>query len=65
MEVVKIIGDDAEDAQHLVDVTLEKGTDAVAVVGGNGVISNALQVLASNDIPLSIIPTGSGRDPDR
>jgi len=62
VEVVEIIGDDAEDARYLVSAALEKGTDAVMVTGGDGVISNALQVLAATDVPLGIIPAGTGND---
>ena len=32
------------------------------VTGGDGVISNALQVLAGTDVPLGIIPAGTGND---
>ena len=62
VEVVEIIGDSAEDARHLVSAALENGTDAVMVTGGDGVISNALQVLAETDVPLGIIPAGTGND---
>ncbi|KBZ60601.1 diacylglycerol kinase [Mycobacterium colombiense] len=62
VEVVEIIGDDAQDARHLVGAALEKGTDAVMVTGGDGVVSNALQVLAGTDVPLGIIPAGTGND---
>ena len=62
VEVVEIIGDSAEDARYLVSAALEKGTDAVMVTGGDGVISNALQVLAGTDVPLGIIPAGTGND---
>jgi diacylglycerol kinase (ATP) len=62
VEVVEIIGDDAEDARYLLSAALEKGTDAVMVTGGDGVISNALQVLAGTDVPLGIIPAGTGND---
>ncbi|OBJ16133.1 diacylglycerol kinase [Mycobacterium colombiense] len=62
VEVVEIIGDDAQDARHLVGAALEKGTDAVMVTGGDGVVSNALQVLAGTDIPLGVIPAGTGND---
>ena len=62
VEVVEIIGDDAEDARHLVGAELERGTDAVMVTGGDGVVSNALQVLAGTDVPLAIIPAGTGND---
>lgn len=62
IEVVEIIGDGAEDARFLVAAALEKGTDAVVVTGGDGVISNALQVLAQTDVPLGVIPAGTGND---
>ncbi len=62
VEVVEIIGDDAEDARHLAAAAIERGTDALVATGGDGVISNALQVLAGTDIPLGIIPAGTGND---
>ena len=62
VEVTEIIGDDAEDARYLAGAAVEKGTDAVMVTGGDGVVSNALQVLAGTDIPLGIIPAGTGND---
>ncbi len=62
VEVVEIIGDDAQDARHLVGAALEKGADAVVATGGDGVISNALQVLAGTGVPLGIVPAGTGND---
>ena len=62
VEVVEIIGDDPEDARYLAGAAVERGTDALMVTGGDGVISNALQVLAGTDIPLGIIPAGTGND---
>ena len=62
VEVIEIIGDDAEDARFLAGAALEKGADALMATGGDGVISNALQVLGGNDIPLGIIPAGTGND---
>lgn len=62
VEVNEIIGDDAQDARHLAAAAIERGTDALVATGGDGVISNALQVLAGTDIPLGIIPAGTGND---
>lgn len=62
VEVNEIIGDNAEDARHLAKAAVERGTDALVATGGDGVISNALQVLAGTDIPLGIIPAGTGND---
>ncbi|MBV8929079.1 MAG: diacylglycerol kinase, partial [Mycobacteriaceae bacterium] len=44
VNVVEIVGRDAEHARQLVDEALARGTDALAVVGGDGIISLALQV---------------------
>ena len=62
VEVVEIIGDDAVDARNLVAAAIEQGADAVMATGGDGVISNALQVLAGTDVPLGIVPAGTGND---
>ncbi|KAA0092025.1 diacylglycerol kinase [Mycolicibacterium sp. P1-18] len=62
VDVVAIAGTDADHARRLVEGALERGMDALVVVGGDGIISLALQVLAQNDIPLGIIPAGTGND---
>jgi len=62
IEVVEIIGDDAQDARYLAGAAVERGTDALMVTGGDGVVSNALRVLAGTDVPLGIIPAGTGND---
>lgn len=62
VEVIEIVGENAEDARYLLAAAVEKGTDAVVVTGGDGVITNALQVLAQTDVPLGIIPAGTGND---
>ncbi len=53
---------DAAHARRLVDEALDRGTDALVVVGGDGVISLALQALATGDVPLGIVPAGTGND---
>jgi diacylglycerol kinase (ATP) len=62
IDVVEIVGTDAEHARRLLDSALDRGTDALVVVGGDGVIADALQALAGTDIPLGIIPAGTGND---
>ncbi|OBI78086.1 diacylglycerol kinase [Mycobacterium sp. E740] len=62
VDVVAIAGTDAEHARKLVEGALERGMDALVVAGGDGIISLALQVLAQTDIPLGIIPAGTGND---
>jgi diacylglycerol kinase (ATP) len=62
VDVCEIVGRDAAHARQLVDEELSKGTDALVVAGGDGVISLALQALARGTIPLGIIPAGTGND---
>ena len=62
VDVVAIAGSDAEHARRLVEGALERGMDALVVVGGDGIIALALQVIAQTGIPLGIIPAGTGND---
>jgi diacylglycerol kinase (ATP) len=62
VDVVVIVGSDVEHARRLLDAAVQKSTDALVVAGGDGVISDSLQALARTDIPLGIIPAGTGND---
>ena len=62
IDVTGIVGRDAAHARELVDDALGRDTDALVVVGGDGVIRLALQALAHKDIPLGIVPAGTGND---
>lgn len=62
VDVCELVGADADHARRLLDEALDKGTDAVVVAGGDGMISLALQALAQTEVPLGIIPAGTGND---
>ena len=62
IDVTAIVGRDAAHARELVGRAVADGTDALVVVGGDGVIRLALQVLARTDIPLGLVPAGTGND---
>lgn len=62
VDVVEIVGTDAAHAGRLVRESLDRGTDALVVAGGDGVISIALQALAGGNVPMGIIPAGTGND---
>jgi diacylglycerol kinase (ATP) len=62
VDVVAIVGSDADHARRLLHTAVDNGTDALVVVGGDGVIADALQALAGTDIPLGIVPAGTGND---
>ncbi|MGE0778965.1 diacylglycerol kinase [Mycolicibacterium sp.] len=62
VDVVAIAGRDSAHARTLVEGALDRGMDALVVVGGDGIISLALQVLAGTGIPLGLVPAGTGND---
>ncbi|OBF16735.1 diacylglycerol kinase [Mycobacterium sp. ACS4331] len=62
VDVCAIVGRDAAHASELVRDQLDRGTDALVVVGGDGVIGLALQELAGTAVPLGVIPAGTGND---
>ncbi|MEU8920101.1 diacylglycerol kinase [Kitasatospora sp. NPDC048545] len=55
-------GRSAEDALRLAREAAADGVDAVAVVGGDGMINLALQALAGTTVPLGVVPAGTGND---
>src|SRR5690606_3450535 len=60
--VTEISGGSAAETSTLIRTALEIGTDALAVVGGDGTVNLAAQELAGTRVPLGIIPTGTGND---
>ncbi|QEN13730.1 diacylglycerol kinase [Mycolicibacterium sp. ELW1] len=62
IDVTGIVGRDAAHARQLVDEALTRETDALVVIGGDGVIRLAIQALARKDVPLGIVPAGTGND---
>ncbi|MDY6999466.1 MAG: diacylglycerol kinase [Actinomycetota bacterium] len=62
IDVVAIAGTDADHARRLLEGALEREMDALVVVGGDGIVSVALQVLAGTGTPLAIVPAGTGND---
>lgn len=62
VDVNVIVGVDGSHALTLAREAVERGTDALVVVGGDGVISIALQVLAGTAVPLGIVAAGTGND---
>lgn len=57
-----ISGGSAAESSDLLRTALELGTDAVVVAGGDGTVSLAIQILAGGDVPLGIVPAGTGND---
>ncbi|MBV2156500.1 diacylglycerol kinase [Kitasatospora sp. SUK 42] len=62
VEVEPQAGRSTEDAVRLAREAAADGVDALAVVGGDGMINLALQALADTSVPLGVIPAGTGND---
>lgn len=60
--VTELIGGSAQESADLARKAVQEGTDALVVCGGDGTIHQAVQVLAGTDVPLGIIPLGTGDD---
>ncbi|MFF1868538.1 diacylglycerol kinase [Streptomyces sp. CB03911] len=62
VEVLATAGSDAADSLRLAREAVARGTGALVVAGGDGMISLALQALAGSGVPLGVIPAGTGND---
>lgn len=57
-----VIGEDAADALRRAKEAVDGGTGALIAVGGDGMMSLALQAVAGTDTPLGVIAVGTGND---
>ncbi len=48
------------DARRLVEKAIHEGVDVIAVYGGDGTVTEAADVLRGQDVPLAILPGGTG-----
>ncbi len=63
IDVIEATGESAEAAAALARQALaDGGIDAVIACGGDGTVHLAVQLVAGTDIPLGIIPVGTGDD---
>jgi diacylglycerol kinase (ATP) len=60
--VRELVGRDADEASDLAAAALADGADGLVVVGGDGLVHLAVQHLAGTDVPLGIVPAGTGND---
>lgn len=60
--VKAVVGRDADDALRRARAEVAAGTGALVAVGGDGMMSLALQALAGTDVPLGVIAVGTGND---
>ncbi|MHB1739772.1 MAG: acylglycerol kinase family protein [Actinomycetes bacterium] len=50
------------DPRELARRAVLDGTDALVALSGDGIVHIALQALSGTDVPLGIVPAGSGDD---
>ena len=60
--VSELIGGSAEESLALAKAAVREGVDTVVACGGDGTVHLALQAVAGTDVPLGIIPVGTGDD---
>jgi diacylglycerol kinase (ATP) len=61
-EVTELVGSDAADALDLARKAVADGVESLVVVGGDGMVHLAVQVVAGTGTNLGIIPGGTGND---
>jgi diacylglycerol kinase (ATP) len=57
-----LTGRDADDALDLARVAAAEEPDALVVCGGDGMVNIGIQAVAGTDVPLGILPAGTGND---
>ncbi|MGH3469861.1 MAG: diacylglycerol kinase [Thermocrispum sp.] len=62
LDVIDVAGNDAQDTVRIARAAVDRGPDALVVVGGDGMIHLAIQELAGSGVPLGVIPAGTGND---
>ncbi|XAS70846.1 YegS/Rv2252/BmrU family lipid kinase [Micrococcaceae bacterium Sec5.1] len=61
-DVVVLEAGSYDDLRTLVDEALTSGISALVVVGGDGMVHLGVNALAGLDVPLGIVPAGTGND---
>ncbi len=57
-----VLGEDAADALRRARAAVDEGTGALVAVGGDGLVSLALQAVAGTGTPLGVVAVGTGND---
>ncbi|WP_326823399.1 diacylglycerol kinase [Streptosporangium sp. NBC_01756] len=61
-EVSVIVGESPDDALERACTAVAEGPDALVAFGGDGLVHLAVQAVAGTDVPLGVIPAGTGND---
>lgn len=62
IEVTRLVGADAGTSLELARGAVTDGIDALVVCGGDGMVSLAVKAAVHSEVPVGIIPAGTGND---
>ncbi len=62
LAVRELAGRDVRESQDLAREAVEQETDALVVVGGDGMVHLGLQAVGGTDVPFGVAPAGTGND---
>ena len=62
LSVRSLVGRDADESLDLARQAVEAGTEALVIVGGDGMVNLGIQAVATTATPIGIIPAGTGND---
>lgn len=62
LAVTRMVGESADESVELARRAVADGVDALVVCGGDGMVSLVVQAQAFTDVPVGIIPAGTGND---
>ncbi|PVZ96400.1 diacylglycerol kinase family protein [Amnibacterium flavum] len=64
-EVTALSEGSMAELQAAARAAIDRGTDALVVVGGDGMVHLGVGLVATTDVPLGIVPSGTGNDAAR
>ncbi len=62
LDVLDVTGESAREAADRAASAVASGIDALVVVGGDGMVNIGVHACAGTDIPLGVVPAGTGND---
>jgi diacylglycerol kinase (ATP) len=62
LSVRSLVGRDADESLDLARQAVADGTDALVIVGGDGMVHLGVQAVAETTTPIGVIPSGTGND---
>ncbi len=64
-DVVRVHSESGAQGRELLGAEVAAGAETVVVVGGDGLLHDLLPVLAGTDVPVGLLPAGTGNDTAR